>query len=83
MYKVEHFIISSYIPKSKSKTRCTLCSSSYINMDMINLPSIFRNLEFTSLLPRGLNVKVLTVCFYNESSISKHLLNHSIFSKNC
>ena len=56
------------LPKSKSsvknKVRC-ICSISFINkgMNMINLPSIFRNKKLTSFLPPGLKVKVPTVSF--------------------
>ena len=48
---------------------------------MINLPSIFRSKELTSFLPPGLKVKVPTVSFRNESTISRHLFNHNKFSK--
>ena len=50
-------------------------------MDMINLPSILRNKELTSLIPSGLKVKVPTVCFSNKSTIAKHLFNHNKVSK--
>ena len=52
-------------------------------MDMINLPSIFRNEELTSFLPLGLKVQVPTVSVGNESTISRHLFNHNKFSKVC
>ena len=52
------------------------------NHVIINLPSIFRNKELTSLIPPGLKVKVPTVSFRNESTIkSRHLFNHNKFSK--